>query len=193
MNRVLRITLISTVVAALGFGVAACEDSTQDKETKAKLRAYERVVANQPLESPTHSTTRETINKWVRTWGGPKSKGKLSYVYIQNAKGEYGYYILKGLPVSYCKMGTPPSQGVSKNNSAVSEPLPGMDGTYTDGAGACNTYYGFDATTDAYLEFSVGMNQSFFLYDQPMPLAQFKDAQQMGPTSVADAKKKSGD
>src|SRR3546814_18270023 len=54
----------------------------------------------------TYSPTRETKNFWIDTW--MKKPGKKSYVYIQNANGQYGYYILKGLPVTYCVGLLPP-------------------------------------------------------------------------------------
>ncbi|WP_217214850.1 hypothetical protein [Streptomyces sp. AC550_RSS872] len=182
-----RTALVVAAVLLSGFGVTACEDdSSQAKETKAKEKAYDKMVANQPIEIPEYSTTRETINRWIKTWGKASSKGKLSYVYLQNAKGEYGYFVLKGLPVSYCSLGTPPSKTESSNGGMVNVPLPEMDGTYSNGAGTCNTYYGFDATTGAYLEFTLGMNQSFFLFDQPSTLPEFTTASQMGPSSIDD-------
>ncbi|MFH8497076.1 hypothetical protein [Streptomyces coeruleorubidus] len=185
-----RITRTAHAVAAallVGFGAVACEDdSSQATETRAKEEGYDKLVANQPIEVPEYSTTRETINRWIKTWGKAGSKGKLSYVYLQNAKGEYGYFVLKGLPVSYCALGTPPTKTKTGGNGIVNVPLPEMDGTYSDGAGTCNTYYGFDATTGAYLEFTLGMNQSFFLFDQPATLPEFTSASQMGPSSIED-------
>jgi predicted small secreted protein len=187
MRRIARTALAVATVLLAGFSTAACEDdSAQATETKAKEKGYDKLVASQPIEVPEYSTTRETINRWIKTWGKAGSKGKLSYVYLQNAKGEYGYFVLKGLPVSYCALGTPPSKTKSSTNGMVNVPLPEMDGTYSKGAGACNTYYGFDATTGAYLEFTIGMNQSFFLFDQPSTLPEFSSASQMGPSSIED-------
>lgn len=188
MKRIIRTVLGVVTVLVVGFSATACDDdSSQAKETEAKEKGYDKLVANQPIEVPEYSTTRETINRWIKTWGKNSSKGKLSYVYLQNAKGEYGYFVLKGLPVSYCALGTPPSKTKSNNGSGmVNIPLPEMDGTYSKGSGECNTYYGFDATTDAYLEFTLGMNQSFFLFDQPSTLPEFSSASQMGPSSIED-------
>ncbi|MEU6177096.1 hypothetical protein [Streptomyces coeruleorubidus] len=187
MKRIFRTASAVAAVLLLGFGAVACEDdSSQATETRAKEKGYDKLVANQPIEVPEYSTTRETINRWIKTWGKASSKGKLSYVYLQNAKGEYGYFVLKGLPVSYCALGTPPTKTKSGSNGIVNVPLPEMDGTYSDGAGTCNTYYGFDATTGAYLEFTLGMNQSFFLFDQPATMPEFTSASQMGPSSIED-------
>jgi hypothetical protein len=60
-----------------------------------------------------------------------------------------------------------------------------MDGTYDSGS-ACGAYFGFDASTGVYMEFTVGMNQSFFLFDRPMRMPEFAGAKQFGPTSVDD-------
>ena len=187
MNRILRTLLTAVSVLALGFGLTACDDdSSQAKETAAKQKNYDKLVARQPAGEMAYSPTRDTINRWIKTWG---KKNKLSYVYIQNAKGEYGYFVLKGLPVSYCEMLTPPETVKSTNSGITTVPAPGMNGTYSSGSGACNTYYGFDATTGAYLEFTIGMNQSFFLFDQPVTLPEFRSARQLGPTSLEDKKK----
>ncbi|WP_329077801.1 hypothetical protein [Streptomyces niveus] len=179
------ITRIGAVCAALvlGLGLTACEDdSSQSKETKAKQKSYDQLVANQPAGRMEYSPTREAINQWVKTWG---KRGKLSYVYIQNAKGEYGYFVMKGLPVPRCKMLTPTEKVDSSTNGKAVVALPGMDGVYSSGS-TCDAYYGFDATTGAYMEFTVGTNQSFFLFDKPMTMPEYASATQLGPTSVDD-------
>lgn len=183
-------TITRTVVACmaaltLGVGLTACEDdSSRGKETKAKEKNYDKLVANQPAGKMEYSPTREAINQWVKTWG---KRGKLSYVYIQNAKGEYGYFIMKGLPTARCEMLTPTEKVDSSTNGKVVVSLPGMDGVYSSGS-MCNAYYGFDATTGAYIEFTVGTNQSFFLFDKPMTMPEYASAQQLGPTSVKEVK-----
>ncbi|WP_436847673.1 hypothetical protein [Streptomyces avermitilis] len=80
-----------------------------------------------------------------------------------------------------------PSSRRAANGVAVLA-RPGMDGTYTSGS-TCNAYYGFDATTGAYMEFTVGTNQSFLLFDKPMTMPEYASAKQWGPTSVKDVGK----
>ena len=187
MRRIARICLTAAPVLALGLGLASCTgDSSQDKENRAKQDGYDQLVARQPAGRMEYSPTREAINQWVETWGKP---GKLSYVYIQNAKGEYGYFIMKGLPVPRCKMLTPTERMESTSNGVAVLPQPGMDGTYSAGS-MCQAYYGFDATTGAYMEFTVGTNQSFFLFDKPMTMPEYAGAEQMGPTSVKDVEER---
>ncbi|MEV8286749.1 hypothetical protein [Streptomyces niveus] len=179
------ITRIGAVCAALvlGLGLTACEDdSSQSKETKAKQKSYDQLVANQPAGRMEYSPTREAINQWVETWG---KRGKLSYVYIQNGKGEYGYFVMKGMPVARCQMLTPTEKVDRSSQGSVVVGLPGMDGTYSAGS-MCDTYYGFDATTGVFMEFTVGTNQSFFLFDKPMTMPEYASATQLGPTSVDD-------
>lgn len=174
------------IVLAVVLGVTAggCEDDNPS-ESKTQKDNYSKLTKRQPAETMDYSPTRETINAWIRTWEKP---GKLAYVYVQNGNGQYGYYVMKGLPVSYCAMLTPNYEIKDRRNSDVVVPAPGMDGVYYSG-GQCNVYYGIDATTGAYQEFSLGMNQSYFLYSEPQTLPQYRDAQQMGPTSIEDAKK----
>ncbi|MFF2777424.1 hypothetical protein ACFVU3_21240 [Streptomyces sp. NPDC058052] len=186
MRRITRVVLAVCSAAALGLTLAACSDSSQDKEAQAKQEGYDHLVAQQPAGRMEYSPTRESINQWVETWG---KRGKLSYVYIQNAKGEYGYFVMKGLPVPRCKMLTPTERMERSDGVSAVLPQPGMDGTYSTGS-TCNAYYGFDATTGAYMEFTVGTNQSFFLFDRPMAMPEYADATQLGPTSVKNAGKR---
>lgn len=179
----------ATAAVAMMFGVTACngdDNSSQGSESKARQAGYDQMVKNQPADVMNYSPTRATINKWIETWDEP---GKLAFVYLQNANGEYGYFITEGPPVSYCAMLTPtyefqrPYSGSGQNGHLV--PAPGMDGAYYSGE-QCNAYYAIDATTGAYLEFTVGANQSFFLYDQPMQLPTFEGAEPLGPSEIDD-------
>lgn len=188
--------LAVAAVLGLAFGATACygDDSkptARAKETKASGSNYSRLVARQPAETLDWSATRETKNFWIRTWG--KTPNKLSYVYLQNANGQYGYYILKGLPVTYCVSLVPPEQtrriDLGADGSTVAtEQAPSMDGTFSSQSN-CTSYYGHDATSNAYIEFSVGANQSYFLYDQPMDLPQFKGAMPLGKSTFVNVKR----
>ncbi|MER7406019.1 hypothetical protein ABT373_26890 [Streptomyces sp. NPDC000070] len=182
MKKSARMALATVVALVVGLALTSCTDSSQDKENKAKQENYDHLVAQQPAGRMEYSPTREAINQWIKTWG---KRGKLSYVYIQNANGEYGYFIMKGLPVPRCKMLTPTEKVESSSHGVAVLAQPGMDGTYTTGS-TCNAYYGFDATTGTYMEFTVGTNQSFFLFDKPMTMPEYASAKQLGPTSVKD-------
>lgn len=95
--------------------------------------------------------------------------------------------VLEGLPVSYCTSLIPPYQIIKPeitgdNNVPLAVPGPSVDGTYSSSAN-CNTYYGKDATSGAYIEYTAGLGINVLLYDQPLPR---QDVQPLGPTKVED-------
>lgn len=186
MHRVKRTLAALAALAAL-FALAACEDqpSSQQQEANRQQSSYDRLTAGQPAKTMSYSPTRETINFWIDTWDEPN---KLSYVYLQASNGQLvGYYIFKGLPVSYCASLTPNYRirdGDSTDGDLVL-PAPAMDGVYYGGSGSCSTYYGRDATTDSYLEYTVGTGISALIYEQPLPR---QDVEPLGFTKVEDVK-----
>lgn len=195
MRRITKAGIAVIAVGGLAFGATSCteppKDTARKDEGKSRLNNYQRLVKNQPVHTGPYSPTRETKNFWIDTW--MHDPNKLSYVYIQNAKGEYGYYVLKGLPVTYCVSLLPPETPgtLSDDDSGWHQEFvqgPSMDGTYSSNTN-CNSYYGKDAVTGAYVEFSVGQNQSYQLFDQPIDLPQYRGAQPMGPTTLSEAKK----
>jgi hypothetical protein len=182
------------LTAVLATTASSCDPSTdtsgQAKESTSRQSNYDKLITNQPAHTVKYSSTRATKNAWIDTWG--QQAGKLAYVYIQNANGEYGYYIFIGPPVSYCTSLVVPytKTNMDTNQSGQTQaivPAPGMDGTYGSGNN-CNIMYGVDAATKAIVEFSVGNNQSYQAFSEPLTLPQYRNAKQMGPTSVDAAK-----
>lgn len=178
------------ILSVLAIGLTACEgepSTGQQAEDKSRQSNYDKLVKQQPAASMDYSPTRATKNFWIETWNEP---GKLSYVYLQNANGDLlGYYVMEGLPVSYCVSLIPPYQVIKPeitgdNNVPLAVPGPSIDGTYSSAAN-CTTYYGKDATTGAYLEYTAGLGINVLLYDQPLPR---QDVQPLGPTEIADIK-----
>lgn len=158
----------------LSVGLVACDDdSSQSKENWAKQENYDHLVAEQPAGRMDYSPAREAISQWMKTWGEP---GRLPCVYIQNGKGEYGYFIVKGLPVPRCKKLTPTEEVDSDERGKAVVQQSGMDGVYSSGS-TCNAYCGFDATTCVYMEFTGGTEQPFFLFGKPMRLPEFSSAE----------------
>lgn len=194
--RTLRKLSIAVGIFAMALGLvvilSACDDGdtgdSRKSESQVKSQGYDKMVKNQPADSMEYSPTRDTINFWIRTWD---EKNKLSFVYLQNANGEaIGYYVLKGLPVSYCAMLTPPEQIRDKGDSGRTALLlqaPSMDGVfYANGGTLCSTYYGEDATTGNYIEYTVGMGINVLLFDQPVERAGFQNAEPLGYTDIND-------
>lgn len=167
------LTGLVALVAALSLG--ACTSSSQggaaqNKESKIQQGSYNGLAAQEPAHPVTYPMTRKAINFYVDTWNKPD---KLAYVYLQNGNGDLiGYYVFKGLPTSMCTALTPPYKlvdpGGSSDNGNISVPAPGIDGVYYSG-GECNTYYGQDATSNAFIEYTVGLGINVLLYDQPLP------------------------
>jgi hypothetical protein len=174
-----RIARVVAPLLALVLVATGCTgNSSADKETASRSGSYDQQVATQPAHTMPYSPTREVINFWIDTW---KQPNKLSYVYLQNANGDIiGYYVLKGLPVSSCAALTPTQQinGSSNGNTVTS--APSVDGVYYSG-GQCNTYYGKDATSGAYIEYTVGLGINVLLFDQPL---RRQNLQPLGKTQV---------
>lgn len=162
----LRRFLVLLAIAGVALiTLAGCTDDAGDEEQERTLGGYERLVAQQPSKTMNYSPTRNTANFWIETWNKP---GKLSYVYLQNGDGDLlGYYVFKGLPVPYCVSLTPPEQVSGTSEAGVVRKAPAVDGVYY-GQGDCDRYYGIDATTNSYVEYTAGLGINVLLYDQPL-------------------------
>jgi len=186
-NAMIKIGLALAAVFGL-MSLTSCtssEPSSQQQEDKSRQSNYDQLVKNQPAHTMDYSPTRATKNFWIDTWNQP---GKLSYVYLMNANGDLiGYYVFKGLPVSYCVSLIPPYQLVHEGDTGGGYVVPGpsVDGTFASSAN-CNTLYGEDATTGAYIEFTVGMGMNTLVYDQPLAR---QDVVPLGQTTIADVQK----
>lgn len=195
-SRFRKVLIGTTSAAALCLALSSCSggqpaDDAQHKESTNRQSGFEKMVTNQPGKTMSYSPTRETINFWVETWDEP---GKLSYVYMQNAEGKItGYFVLKGLPVSYCAAISPTYKferhDTGEFDGDFMVPAPANDGAYYSGGGQCNTFYGKDASSGAYIEYTAGMGINILLYDQPLPPQTAGDALPLGPTTAKDAAK----
>ena len=167
--------------------VAACEeeDDATQRERKAQGTNYEQLQNKQPAQGMDYSPTREGLNKWMETWEEP---GKIAYVYLLASNGQkVGYYVFEGLPVSYCASLTPPERAFEDNGETgiVTMTAPSMDGVYYSGS-QCNQFFGYDATTGSYIEFSTGSGINFFVTEQPLPE---QDVDPLGFTTIEEAQK----
>lgn len=185
----MRRKLIAVALCSVVFAACSGNDdpSAQEREAKARQDTYERLQSAQPAKSMGYSPTRETINFWIDTWDEP---GKLSYVYLQGATGNMlGYYVFEGLPVNYCAALTPTydfeSRDSTDGNADIMVPAPSVDGVYYSG-GQCMTYYGKDATSGSYLEYTAGLGINVLVYEQPLPR---QDVEPLGFTDIEDIDK----
>lgn len=187
-----RLSVVAAAVVALLLlaGCSNFEPSSQANETRAQQGSYDSLSANQPAQTMAHSPTREQLNFWIDTWDEP---GKLSYVYLQNADGAIiSQGVFEGLPVSYCVSLTPnytwveaidPDTGREIEGSIERVPAPSVDGAYYSG-GDCNKYYAKDATSGAYVQYSVGQGINELLYDQPLPGSVVGNALPLNPPTL---------
>jgi hypothetical protein len=172
MRPAMKWLLRALAVLVIAGGVAACTDEDgpppQRSDEERRNKTVDQLIQDQPAETMNFSPSRETINFWISTWG--QEPGKPSFVYLVGANGEdIGYYVLEGLPVSYCASVTRNYQvRDGSGDTELVTPAPGVDGVWYSG-GQCNVYYGRDATTGAYIEYTVGQGTNVLLYDQPQP------------------------
>lgn len=161
-----KLALIFVVI--FGVLIAGCDDggpSARQKEQATQDRSNESLVNEQPAQPMAYSPTRDAAIQWAKTW---EEEGKIAYIYFSNMMGEQtGYFILKGLPVSYDASLTPTQRVEDRYEGDVVLNNPAMDGMYY-GIGADTRYYGFDAVSGAYLEWSANGGQEFFISDQPI-------------------------
>lgn len=170
-TRVRRVTVASLAAITLGVALGASDCEGEQPSTKDQLgsqndAAMDALADAYPVSDPDYSNDRVNIDRWVDTWGTAEvAEGKLSFVYLMDMEGELvGYYILQGLPTAKCRMSTPPYdyERVDGIGGTFEDqvPAPGLSGTW-GGAGECNIYFGFDATTGAYMEWVAagGLNQ----------------------------------
>lgn len=182
MRKFLTILVTAGLVVLLGAGSCEGQPDSQELESERQQDGYTQLTAQQPAKTMKHSPTRETINYWIETWDVP---GKLAYVYLQASNGQLvGYYIFEGLPVSYCASLTPTYRIWGNSNTGrMTVPAPAMDGVYYSGDGSCSTYYGKDATTGSYMEYTVGTGINALVYEQPLPR---QDVEPLGFTEIGE-------
>lgn len=162
----IRSSLIISLVILMAVLVACeMEGDSQTKETNIQQSTYTKLTEKEPAKEMTNPKTRETVNFWTETWN---KKDQLAYVYLQNSDGKLiGFYALDGPPVSMCTSLTPNFRVDSGSNGKVTTPAPGIDGVYRS-AEDCSRYFGKDATSGTYIEFTVGMGINMLLYTEPL-------------------------
>ena len=182
MQRKLIVTILA-VLSLVAFTGCESSPSATEKEQNIQGTNYTDLQSKQPAQSMDYSPTRAGLNDWMETWS---EEGKISYVYLIASNGQkIGYYVFSGLPVSYCASLTPPDQIVE--NGADQDfvmQAPSMDGVYYSGS-QCNQYFGYDATTGSYIEFSIGSGINFFVTEEPLPE---QDVEPLAFTTIEDVK-----
>lgn len=159
--------MLKKAVIALSFlALAGCElpeKSSSEKGEQENESNMQRARSMHPTPSTSNFLTREAVVKWMQRMDAP---GKTFYIYTLADTGQtIGYYVAQTRPISACTALTPPDKERSVRGSGPN-PLgsaPGLDGVYA--AGDCNSYFFFDAETDAYIEIQ---GVDFVVSDQPL-------------------------
>jgi len=178
------IVLLFGVFGFIAVGASSCDTPNgQDKDATIRQGGFDRLQAQQPAVYMDYSPTRDTIKFFADTWG--KDPNKLSYVYLTNQAGVVvRYYVIKGLPTSFCAQMLPPQVvDWSSSGGNVVIPAPAIDGAYYSGNAGCNQYYGRDATTNSYVSWTqeTGITQ---VSEQPMGRPETDRAELAGGPTV---------
>lgn len=162
------------------------EQSAGEQDAAARDRNAEQLVQQQPGGTMDYSPTREGINDWMQTW---EDRGQVAYVYLLAANGEeVGYYVMEGPPISYCAAMAPPVESESNGNGGmVTIPSQAMDGAYYSG-NQCSQYYGFDAVTGEYVEYTIGNGMNHLVHTTPREV----EVEPFTGTSVDDVERSQG-
>lgn len=186
------------VAAVAGLILSSCTTSdepedAQVKDSEAQQQNYNTLQGLSPAHQVTYPMSRNLVNFWVDTWNKP---GALSYNYIESfdqngALHVAGYYILEGVPMSYCTALTPPYKIVDAGGEGedikMAVQAPGIDGVFY-GNTDCKRYYGKDALTGQYIEYTVPMNAFIRTTNEPIDNV---TAPALGPSTVEEVKKAS--
>lgn len=180
--------LLTVLFSAESCDVEDPPTSGAKSESKIQTSNFDRLAKKQPAHSMDYSPTRDSKNFWIDTWG---QKGKVSYVYLLSNGKPWAFVVIKRLPVDYCT-GLVPNMVPRKFDfgsdagGVVNVPAPSIDATYSSGTN-CNRLYGEDATTGAYVDWTVGADTTMVLRDQPLPLNLYVDAIPLGDTTAQQA------
>lgn len=171
MAKIHRGWYVVLIAVLMGVFTIACEPEQQSTSTEnekaTQAENQEKLASTQRAEGMDYSPTRDNLIKWADKW---EEQGKLSYVYFFNSSGELGYFIFEGLPSSYCASLTPPQKIETKDWASVDAhvmPAPALDGAYYSGSN-CTQFFGYEAGTGNYFEFTVGGDFNYFLSESPL-------------------------
>lgn len=186
--------LLAAILCVVLFGAEDCDGTNegdgQKSEVKTQQDNYDKRVKAQPAHTMDYSSTRDTVNFWIDTWKDPDA---VSYTYLVSGGKPYAFVVLKGLPVSYCTSLTPNYKIITPeiagdNNVPLAVNAPSIDAVYYSG-GDCQRYYGRDATTGTYVEFTAGADTTLVTRTEPLPLNLYQDALPLGDTNAQEAQK----
>lgn len=172
---------VLTPIVLLGASECSSQEPTADqKNLKAQTTIMEKATAKVPVPNVNNFLTRQYVAEWMRRMDDPS---KVFYIYLLADTGNpVGYYV-GTRPVSLCTLMTPPKKkwkgDWNQYGSETLGPAPTLSGVYGSGGGGCDTYYFFDAESDALIHFA---NFKYFVSDEPLSI----DADPISVTQVQE-------
>lgn len=160
------------LVAVATIGLTACKDTDRkSEELRDKgLEEQTAVLASARSAVPTPVMSNYLVRKAVREYMlrmDQPQKTFYTYIFADNGQA-IGYYVGQSKPISGCTLMTPPDQIFQDNNVLDQDgqviAAPNLNGVYNPG-GQCDTYFFFDAATDALIEIR---GFKYFSSDQPL-------------------------
>ena len=164
--------LVGAAFAAIALAMTGCKDTrNQSEELREEgLEEQTEVLAAARSAVPTPKMRNYLVRKAVREYMMRlDSPQKTFYTYIFADNGQsMGYYVGQSKPISGCTLMTPPDQIYMDNNIVDQDgqviAAPNLNGVYNP-TGSCDTYFFFDAATDALIEIR---GFKYFSADQPL-------------------------
>lgn len=157
-NRITLVILALLATLTIGFGIA-CDEENQNEQRETAIenrsQTFARAEAAVPVQPNTNFPQRQSLADFsARTdlldhpW----------YIYILGDNGNViGYYVAKARAVNSCAfLSSTEDVHDTGQGSGIVLTAPSLDGIYYGGAGAsagCDSWFIFDASTDAMIEF----------------------------------------
>ena len=146
-----KITIILGILALVVIGFAACSTTAENVYTKnieTREQIFLQAQALYPIPIPLDFPLRKDLVEFTLR----EAKPGPWYVYIQTDAGTYSaYYVAKNKPQNACNF---LSDTKTAYNSILRD-APSLDGIYyggTGASGACDSWFWFDAGTNALVE-----------------------------------------
>lgn len=156
--------IIAALLATLTLPACQEKATAKQKNDRARTEVMERATEAVPVPRVNNFLTREYVAKWMHKMDDPS---KVFYVYLLADTGNpVGYYV-GTRPISICSFMTPTVEYYQSGGSLDLGPAPALDGVYYGAGGNCDTYFMFDAATDAVIHFS---GFKYFTSDEPLSL-----------------------
>lgn len=172
MQVIKKFAIAAAAIAVIGL--AGCKDLNDKSEELREDGLEEQTevlnAARNAVPTPKmrNYLVRKAVREYMNRLDAPQ---KTFYTYIFADNGQtMGYYVGQSKPISGCTLMTPPDQIFQDNGHLDRDgqviAAPNLNGVYSPG-GQCDTYFFFDASTDALVEIR---DFKYISADQPLSI-----------------------